>query len=573
MSRSPARLALVAGVLCAAACSAQLPEIPDVFDPEGGPAACRGKCDGGAPLRPAPALPAATLATLFAPYEDPLGVELALIHRVIEARAADPTPAYADGHNPFSIRYAVYNLRHPDIVSALADARDAGVDVQILIEADQLDPARDWNTADEYLVERGFTLVGDHRTLDDVTRHTADLVGIAGSGLMHLKTRLFRWRDPATGELERLVTGSMNPGDNAVYNDETLHYIEDPVIIARYVAKYEAVRDGRELVNVWDPAAAINVLFTPDGGEQAVDHIARLIDEEQEVILIAMFSLRNIRPTTGGKTILERLVDAHARGVKVVVVTDRKQSDGIDADGNQLYFDDPSEDVLRDGGVPVYEVLNRRTPFNAMHTKYGIFGLTRPVIVTDVSNWTRAGLGNGTLRARNDESILFIDSVALDGGVTAMRYLGNFLEIVHRYGTMGADGERPTEGPEPADVFAALEGQAAWPAVTVRPAARVHTAWGERVHLTGDADVLGDWTRAHPGWPLDTDASAYPQWTGTDLVLPLGLRARGKLVAVDGTRVRWEAGADRTLLVDPTDARVAGGDPAARRIDLSFDWR
>lgn len=550
--------------LLAAACTQQLPDIPEAFDPETPPEGCAGKCDGAGSI-PRAALPAATLATRFAPYEPGLALDLALIDEVAAARATDPA-VYPEGANPYRIRYAVYNLRNLEIIEGLADAADAGVDVQILIEDHQLDPDKTWNVADEMLIARGFEFAPDHRALDAEGRRTADLVGITGSGLMHLKARLYEW--PAGDDaVKRLVTGSHNPGDNAVNNDETLHYLEDPAVIAAYERKYDAILEDRTMVNEWRPGAAVQALFTPDDGPQPVDEIARLIDEEDELILIAVFSLRNVKPTTGGPGILERLAAAHARGVPVVVITDRKQSDGVDADGNQLYWNDHSEEILRDAGVPLYEVINDYSPFNAMHTKYGIFGLTSPIVVTDASNWTRSGLGSGTGRAYNDESVLFIDTIALDGGVTGQRYLGNFVEILHRYGTGTDHG-----GPAVADTLALLHGLEAWPAVTIEPAARAETAWGQHVHLTGNLDVLGDWTRAHPGWPLTTDASSYPLWHGPDLTLPLGTRADYKLIKAAGDQITWERGANRRLIADPTDMRVTGGDPAAA-VTLDDEWR
>lgn len=556
-----------------AACAAELPEIPEVFDEAAEAPACAGKCDAPGALTALAALPDATLATLFAPHEPALGADLLLIREVTAARAADPA-SYAEGDNPYAIRYAVYNLDSPYLAEALADAEAAGVDVQVLIEADQLDPARDWNVMDDYLVARGFELAPDHRALDDAGRRTADLIGVAGAGLMHLKTRLYAWIDPATGAARRrVVSGSMNPGHLAVHNDETLHVIAIPEVVAGYAAKYDAVLRGQRLTNAWRDDAAAQVLFTPDGGAQAVDQLARLIDAEDEAILLAVFSLRNVAPTTGGKGILERLVDAHRRGVVVVVITDRKQSDGIDADGNRLYADDPSEDVLRGAGVPVYEVLNRHTPYNAMHTKYGVFGVTRPVVVTDAGNWSRASLGSGRARPTNHESVLFLDTVRLDGGITGLRYLGGFLEILHRYGDAGLDGVTPTGGPPPAEIVARLHALPGWPAVDVVFGARVETAWGEQVAVTGDHAALGDWTRAGPGWPLATDATAYPRWTADPLALPLGTRVAHKLIKRRGDAVTWEAGADRALIVDPTDRRAPGGDPAGGAIVTDLAWR
>jgi hypothetical protein len=139
------------------------------------------------------------LHTYFAPYDDPIQHELTLIREIIEAKKADPR-TFPDGENPFQIQYAVYNLRNPDVVNALMDAARAGVDVQVLIEHHQLDPAKTWNTTDETLIAAGFEFSATHKGLNDAQKKELDLIGIQGSGLMHLKTRLFTRPDPTTGE-------------------------------------------------------------------------------------------------------------------------------------------------------------------------------------------------------------------------------------------------------------------------------------------------------------------------------------------------------------------------------------
>lgn len=562
---------VAAGCLAlAAGCLDEPGAIPEVFDEETAATPCEGKCDAPGEMTGLPALPTTTLATLFAPYEPALGLDLLLIRQVIAARAADPA-TYPEGANPFRIRYAVYNLDNPYLAEALADAEAANVDVQILIESDQLDPAKAYNVQDDYLVNRGFELAPDHTQLDAASRVSADLVGIKRTGLMHLKTRLYTWNDANGQSATRLVTGSLNPGNLSMRNDETLHYIELPAIIARYQAKYDAVLRGVKLTNTWSDDAAAQVMFAPDLGPQAIDKIVDLIDREQESILIAMFSLRNMSPTTGGKGILARLVDAHQRGVAVVVVTDRKQSDGIDADGHPMYANDGSEDILRTAGIPVYEVVNKYSPFNAMHHKYAIFGVTEPIIVTDAGNWSKASFGSGTSRPTNDESVLFLDSMQLDGGVTGQRYLGNFLEVIGKYGTQGADGATPTGGPEPSTIVARLQGLAGWPTSEVTFRARVETTWGETVHVTGDHAALGDWTHAGPGHALLTDASTYPEWTSAPLALPFGTRLAYKLIK-RGANVIWETGSDRGLIVDPTDRRSVGGYPQPA-ITTDLTWR
>ncbi len=207
------------------------------------------------------------LEVLFAPDDAPLDVEVALIRAVADERRADPVTY--DAANPYRIRYAVYNLRNTDIVDALIDARSAGVEVQVLIDDGQLDPERDWNWADEFLVEQGWSFEPDHRDLDEEARRTTELVGIGGSGLMHLKLRLF---ESPTRRLA--ASGSMNPGDNAVYNDETWHLIRDPSLVNAYAAAYDELLYDRGFVNTWDEAAGANVLFTPHvAGPGAGDRI------------------------------------------------------------------------------------------------------------------------------------------------------------------------------------------------------------------------------------------------------------------------------------------------------------
>jgi phosphatidylserine/phosphatidylglycerophosphate/cardiolipin synthase-like enzyme len=555
---------MFSGLLAACATEAPVPE-----DPSG----CSGKCDDATGVAPLAALPTASLATLFSPSEPALGLDLSLIQDVRAARAAD-SQVYSEGENPFSIRYAVYNLRNPEIVSALADAADEGVDVQILIEKDQLDPARTWNTTDEFLIDRGFDFVENNNDLNAATRKSADLIGISGSGLMHLKSRIYRWNDANTGASEvRLTTGSMNPGDLAVANEETLHYIDDANIIASFEAKYDAVRDNQQVTNSWTSGAPLQVLFSPDGGEQAIDHIAELIDAEDEMILIAMYSMRNIAPKSGGKGIVERLVDAHERGVKVVVIMDRKQSDGVDSSGNGQFFNDGFEDDLRDGGVPVFEVINPSSQFNAMHAKYGVFGISNPIIVTDAGNWTRAGLGNGSSKPKNDESVLFIDSGALDGGVTAARYRANFVSILRRYASAPNAGVFQTGGEDLRTTIDELLSQPSWPKVAVDVNAIAETFFGQGVFLTGASEQLGGWTQQHFGIQLDTSATQYPSWTSDSFEMPLGSRVEAKLIKAHNGSTTWEQGGNRVIDADPTSFANSGIDPHASVLPLEMSFR
>lgn len=484
------------------------------------------------------------LTVLFAP-EDPVAtIEQELVRQVIAARAADPAQ-YEEGLNPYAIRYAVYNLRNPELVALLAQAHEQGVDVQILIEADQLKPEKDYNTADEELIARGFELVARHQDLTAQTRLSADLIGVASSGLMHLKTRIF-----STPTKTLMLTGSLNPGDNAMLNEESLHLISDSKLIARYVAAFEAVRDGKKLANEWDEQAAINALFTPAGsGPRAVTKVFDWLKDEQEQILLMMFSLRDISAPGHQESLVELLGQKVAQGVPVYVITDRKQSDGIDAEGNKITWNDGTEDALRRVGVKVYEATNRATPFTAMHHKVAILGRQRIRVITDAANWTKAGLGTSTRKATNVESQLFIDSAALDDNLTGKRYLGQFMRVLSRY------AEQTPESPSFDQAYGALTTGPGWPAVELSfKAHTLYTQWGESARVLGDHAVLGAWGQVHDGLRLTTDGPSYPTWfMAQDAQIPVGTMMRYKFVIHrQGAALRWERGEDRQGFAQPT---------------------
>lgn len=543
-----------------AACGAEAPveapeptaETPEAAEDGPGIVGADGKADGFGPVPATDPLPAgadleAPLSALFAPDDPVTTIELTLIARIVELRAADAAD-YAEGDNPFRIRYAVYNLRNPSIVEALADAHDAGVDVQVLIEDGQLDPAKTWNFADERLVERGFEFAPDHRALDGEGRRSADLVGIRGSGLMHLKARLFDAPGFHAG-----LSGSMNPGDNAVLNEETLHLVRDPALLDRYAEAYDAVLNGRRIDNRWDADAAVNVLFTPGGsGPRAGAKLLEWVASEDEQILLMVFSLRDVRH--GGRSLVDVLSAKARAGVPVYVVTDRKQSDGVDADGNRMYRDDPTEDRLRAAGVHVYEATNRATPFTAMHHKVAVLGRSHLRVITDAANWTFSALGSDRRRARNHESVLFIED-----DLIGRRYLAQWLRVLDRYADQ-------TEGePAAAEVFATLSAHPDWPATPVRFVAdEAYTTWGESIRVRGDVDALGGWST---GVALDTDGDLYPRWVG-EVELPLGAGFEFKFVAGhDGGDLRWEGGENRTGRAAPPALTT---DPA---VEVGGAWR
>ncbi len=533
-------------------------EAPEAYDEAGPPLVdATGKADDlGFALPANDPLPEgadldAPLQALFAPDDPVSTLEAELVDRVRVAKEAG-------GEGPFRIRYAVYNLRNARIVEALAKAAEAGVEVRLLLEADQLDPARTWNDADEKLGARGFEVFTDHR--DGAGDSGASLVGIKHPGLMHLKTRLYE-----AGEFQAALTGSMNPGDHAAANEETLHLVRDKRLIKRYSAAWEAVAGGRRSIdNEWEEGAAANVLFTPAGsGERAGARILRWLAEEDEQILLMVFSLRDFkaRGAGGAGSLVDVLTERARAGVPVAVITDQKQSDGVDAEGGRRWFDDRTDDRLRAAGVQVFEVINRTTPYTAMHHKVAVLGRSEVRVISDAANWTTAGLGSATKVAKNVESVLFLDTAALDGGHTGRRYLAQWLRVLGRYVT-GAEADELVDG------LRAAEG---WPVQPVLFEARdTHTEFGQGVRVRGDLEALGRWGELHAGVALSTDEASYPTWTAEAPVdLPLANALQWKLVVTpaSGTSDRWEAGDNRTALAAP--APLAGDGP----LTLVGSWR
>jgi hypothetical protein len=487
------------------------------------------------------------LSVWFAPDEDLLPIELAEIDRVRLARLADPS-APADA---YAIRYAVYNLRHEAIAQGLVDARNAGVSVQVLIDADQLDPARDWNWADEFLTLNGFSFAPDHRTLLTSAAADTNLIGIAGTGLMHLKTRIFR-----TPDATRVLTGSHNPGEDAMTNDEALHLVREPAVVAAYERAFDATRADLDYDNVWVDGAPVNALFSPSkSGPRAVNRLFDWISEENEQILILAYSLRDLTAPDHEGTLLDLLGAKVASGVPVVLVTDRKQSD-------PEAFGDSTEDRLRERGVRVYEVSNTTTEFTAMHHKSVILGRSSIRVISDAANFTAAGFGNAARKATNQESTLFLDA-HLDDGRVGRRYLGQAMRVLGRYAWQAeAEGEAPYD-----ELAAELTSLPGWPVVPVHFAVEAQTSLGEQLHATGDLPALGQWGAAGWGVPLVTDEASYPVWAADPVDLPVGARFTWKYTAVDGSNVRWEAGDDRSAHAVP-DA-----DGSSERVSRSDVWR
>lgn len=285
----------------------------------------------------------------------------------------------------------------------------------------------------------------------------------------------------------------------------------------KYLAFFRATyaRQEKKWANTWDADAKYNVLFSPNvDGYEVGRKILDWIDEENEFIFLTVFSLNPFDDKASGRDLYTSLKQAHDRGAFLLIVTDRKQSDGPSG------FGDPFDDMLRalgksSGRVVVYEVINDVGMFNAMHLKDAVFGISgRMRIITDTvrrfllplqsisphfffkANWSSAAFGScktivkGAIApkktcspAQSAESTLFIEDAPL-----ARYVFRHHLTLLDRYWRQIP--AQKTGDPAPSDVFARIAahvGEAKMP--FQRTVIMVHkpTQAGEFIELRGEA--------------------------------------------------------------------------------------
>lgn len=510
-------------------------------------------------VRPYP--PAGPLHTVFTPGAEAKALELAALDEVIGARKAD-SKVYPAGLNPYRIEYAIYNMTDKDVIARLSDAVRAGVSVQILIDADQIGPHKPYNRVVDDLVANGFSHAESQVGLDEVSRQSTQIIEIdlPGQGLFHFKSRYFTYPDPTTGRpKETLLTGSHNPQTSAHKNDESLHRITDPGLIHRYVEAFHALRDGKKVENRWDDAEAINVLFTAPSatGPRAVDKIFELVDQEKELVYLTTFNLRNL-VSSSGTALVDRLIAAKNRGVPVVVVTDRFGSDGSRAPSTgSRPAGDLTDEALVKAGIPVYEYVNPAGTHTAMHLKAGLFGLKDMKVVTDTGNWTLATMGSEHGRAKNAESLLFVDSTQLDAGATGRTYLAEFLRVLRRYADQNGPGQKNVE-----ELISELQRHPSWPKVEVSFEVLARSAPGQELYL-----VPGSSNGGTSEVRLLADGSAGLWRSEQKISLPLGLRLEYQLAKkVPGGRLSIDPAKPAVVVVEPDST---GARETSLKVDLS----
>lgn len=463
----------------------------------------------------------------FAPDDPTLALELALIDRMISDCSELETPSQC------RIRYAVYNFTSALLTQKLIKAAHEGIKVQVLIEADQLSSSREWNLINERFVEAGLNVQYDQRYINDAERENAHLIGIGGRGLMHLKMRLFEaptWR--------KLLTGSLNPNTTAHLNDETLHLISNEDLIYKYNITFDSILYHWPLYNTWDENEPINVLFTPTAaGKRPINQIFKWIAEEQEQILLMIFSLRDLKSEVDQRSLSELLIDKAKEGIPVYVITDRKQSDGTVYNDSQR-DDDEMEDMLRAGGIPVYEATNDVTPYTAMHHKVAILGRTKLKVISGAANWSYSGLGSKDQPANNTESVLFIDSFKLDHNYTGYRFLGQWIKTLHRY---GHQSEQHDHEQSPSTLISKLTSSDGWPLLDYSFQVTLERPDVQDLGITGDLAQLG-WWGTHGYHALLQSEDSNDWYSLNQLSAPLGTPISWKMISLkaDGSIDHWE---------------------------------
>ena len=435
----------------------------------------------------------------FAPFDtyQDLTQEVDLAKNVIKARQACPIPYFEPASNPFSIKYSVYNLMLTPAIEAMVAAHKANVFVQVLIQYTQLFPNMTWNTMAQNFTAANMSVVRDDNDCLPYGALDCSTVNMIGTrargsqfmGLMHTKMRLFHhtdsdcWRGGSCYNHTSVVTGSLNPDNAALKNDETLLVMhDDPVFYADYDAIYRSIHTQTTHLhrNVWDPAKDINVFFSKGVGATVSERLFAYLEAEQELAFLFVYSLRDViengfgpqqNRSMAGNHLIDQLRAAQARGVSIVVMTDIGEVMGTPG------FSPPdasnTSQRIAALGIPVYMCNNTAGPFNAFHHKNGLFGLTQMQILTDTANWSEAAMGsewwnktigNFTRMAPpNDETTMLMDSYRRDNNLTGLRFLSQVLRLLRTYENQNV----PRGQPSADEIFAKVVAQrgAVWPRV------------------------------------------------------------------------------------------------------------
>lgn len=279
------------------------------------------------------------------------------------------------------LRLAFFNIRLDEVRDLLIQKNNAGVDVHVLL--DEKTQAEVFNTMGEELVAAGVpvTLINN---------------ASAQFATMHNKFTVI------DGHL--VMTGSANYSHTAMnISDEDLLIIDSTDLASRYLTEFDEIVAGGSAVSMPYPANTPVEAYMGPEDDLEVLAIAAL-DAATTSAYVAQFQLNE-------SGLVQAIIDAHDRGVNVVVMLDEAQAT------------DPastSDETLIAAGVQVVLCDNMGSNFAEMHSKFLV--VDHQTLVMGSMNWTNLGA------FFNDENILVIDNAHL-----AARAEGKFAYLVNEY--------------------------------------------------------------------------------------------------------------------------------------------
>ena len=370
---------------------------------------------------------------------------------------------------------AHYNIRMQPFLDKLVELAARGVVVKVAV--DEANSKQTWNTGDDFLEAHGIQVV---RTKP-----------VGQTAIMHLKVTVIDGKIAMAGSFNWNATA-------ALANDENMIVVRDQAVVQKYRDEVlEVLGEKKHSVDGGQATEAIALHFSPEEKLDAV--ISERIAAASESVDVAMFTL-----TSG--PVADALIAAQKRGVRVRVVTERKQAEST-----------PIDEKIAASGALVIQAANHVGEFSAMHHKYAV--IDGHLVITGATNWTYSGT------RQNEEDLLVADIPEL-----AAQYRKSFADLLHVY--TGVDQADPP----------AKQGGLLFHAI------QPGTQYGDRVVAVGDDPALGSWDPS-AGIEMHTSDDLFPSWTGR-LSLPAGRRIEFKFVTVRaGGEIAWEPGANRVATV------------------------
>lgn len=381
-----------------------------------------------------------------------------------------------------SIRVAMYNLRSERLGWLLLERQRAGVQVEVYWDARQME--KPWNTLDDDLMAAGLNIIPIFNDASDYAT-------------LHDKLAVFD---------DRLVfMGSANWGDSALHqNNETVLALRSPALAEVVNQELDELVTGVHARRAGDADSRVQLYFSPD--DRVDIAIERAIDNAEETVYAAVFSFRL-------RWLAEAMVEAHQRGVEVVLITDRNQSETTGYD-----------DMLREAGARVIEVSNETGEHTAMHHKFVV--VDGHTTLVGSYNWTYTA----TFHSYEDLAVIS------DDVEVAAAFEAEFGRVWARY---APDQPNPIDETFPVEAMVHCDG----------------TEWGDTLVLVGSLPELGSWD---PWQGVRLSGDEWPLWRGSvELRRGAAFEYKFVILGADGA-VRWESGDNRLALLnsDPDEPAI-----------------